>query len=499
MKIKKEILVLFIILILGFLVRLYHFSAPIADWHAWRQVDTSSVSKFFAKDGFDVLHPRFNDLSNVPSGVHENPQGYRFVEFPIYNIFQASLFKFIGKLTIEEWGRLVTIFSSLLSSVFLYLIVKKHLNGFAGLLSAFFFTFIPFNIYFGRAVLPDSSTVTAFLGAIYFFDKWFEREKFSPASASEAGRAIFNFPFGLAQGGQFSIALVFTIVSILLKPFAIFFLLPMVYLVYEKYEFGFLKNKKLWVFATLSILPFVLWRIWMLAYPGGIPQSGWLLNGNNIRFKGAFFHWIFAERLSNLILGYWGLPLLITGLLLKLPKKNYLFFLSFLISSILYVTIIATGNVMHDYYQILIMPSIAIYLALGASFLWENKTNIYRPVSIIILFVSIVFMLSFGWFNVRAFYYIDHPELIRLGAQIDKLIPKNAKVIVPTDGDTTALYFMQRRGWSSFEKPLPELIKMGADYLVFINPKKEDFGVGKKYKIISYSPDYILFDLHQKP
>ena len=58
---------------------------------------------------------------------------------------------------------------------------------------------------------------------------------------------------------------------------------------------------------------------------------------------------------------------------------------------------------------------------------------------------------------------------------------------------------MQRRGWSSFEKPLPELIKMGADYLVFINPKKEDFGVGKKYKIISSSADYILFDLHQKP
>jgi len=481
MKIKKGILALFIILMLGFLVRLYHFNAPIADWHAWRQVDTSAVSKFFVKDGFDIFHPRFYDLSNVPSGVWENPQGYRFVEFPIYNIFQASLFKFIGKLTIEQWGRLVTIFSSLLSSVFLYLIVKRHLNGFAGLLAAFFFTFIPFNIYYGRTVLPDSSTVISFLGAIYFFDKWLEEKKFS----------IFNF--------QFSIALVFTTVSLLLKPFAIFFLLPMVYLVYEKYGFSFLKDKKLWIFAILSIFPFVLWRIWMLAYPGGIPQSGWLLNGNNIRFKGAFFHWIFAERLSNLILGYWGLPLLIIGLLLKLPKKTYLFFLSFLISSILYVTTIATGNVMHDYYQILIMPSIAIYLALGASFLWENKTNIYRPVSIIILFVSIVFMLSFGWFNVRAYYNIDHPELIRLGSQIDKLIPKDAKVVVPTDGDTTALYFMQRRGWSSFEKPLPELIKMGADYLVFINPKKEDFGLGKKYKIISYSPDYILFDLHQKP
>ena len=482
MKIKKEIVILFVILLFGFLVRLYKFQSPIADWHAWRQVDTSSVSKFFVKDGFDVLHPRFNDLSNVPSGVHENPQGYRFVEFPIYNIFQASLFKFIGKLTIEQWGRLVTIFSSLLSSIFLYLIVKKHLNGFVGLLSAFFFTFIPFNIYFGRTVLPDSSTVAAFLGAIYFFDKWLEGKRFT----------IYDL--------RFMISLIFTATSILLKPFAIFFLLPMIYLIYEKYGFNFLKNKKLWVFAILSILPFALWRIWMLAYPGGIPQSGWLLNGNNIRFKGAFFHWIFAERLSNLILGYWGLPLLITGFLLKLPKKTYLFFFSFLISSILYVTTIATGNVMHDYYQILIMPSIAIYLALGVSFLWKNKSNTYRPISLIILFVSIVFMLSFGWFNVRAFYNIDHPELISAGKIIDTLIPKDAKVVVPgANGDTTALYFMDRRGWSSFEKPLPNLIKMGASYLVIFGPKPQDYDFGKSYKLVYSSSDFLLFSLTEKP
>ena len=97
----------------GFILRLYKFDAPIADWHAWRQADTSAVSKFFVKDGFDVFHPRYYDLSNVPSGVHENPEGYRFVEFPIYNLVQAIPYKFIGIITIEQWGRLVTIFSSL--------------------------------------------------------------------------------------------------------------------------------------------------------------------------------------------------------------------------------------------------------------------------------------------------------------------------------------------------------------------------------------------------
>lgn len=296
------------------------------------------------------------------------------------------------------------------------------------------------------------------------------------------------------------ISLIFTVAALLLKPFAIFFILPMISLAFEKYGLAFLKKWQFWLFAILSVIPLMVWRLWMFQYPEGIPQSGWLLNGGNIRFKGAFFQWIFAERIGKLILGYWGLPLLILGILLKLPKKSYLFFLSFLVSSLLYITVIARGNVQHDYYQILIMPSIAIYLALGASFLWENKTNIYRPVSLIILFISIVFMLSFGWFNIRAFYNIDHPELISAGKIIDSLIPKDAKVIVPTaNGDTTALYFMDRRGWSSFEKPLPELIKMGADYLVIFGPKPQDYDFGKSYKLVYSSSDFLLFSLTKKP
>jgi len=476
---RKEMIALFLILFFGFILRLYKFNAPIADWHAWRQVDTSAVSRFFVKDGFDVLHPRFYDLSNVPSGVHENPQGYRFVEFPFYNLAQALPYKIIGVLTIEEWGRIVTILSSLSSSMLLYLIVKKHLNSRAGLVAAFFFTFIPFNIYFGRTTLPDSSTVTAFLATIYFFDRWIEKDSLKL---------------------NFFIALIFAAISVLLKPFSLFFFLPIIYLAYEKYGKDLLKNKWLWTFAILSVLPFIFWRLWMLQYPGGIPQSGWLLNGNNIRFKGAFFHWIFAERISKLILGYWGLPLLIIGVLLKLPKKNYLFFLSFLVSSLLYVVVIATGNVQHDYYQILIMPSIAIYIALGANFLWENKSNIYLPLSRGILLLCIAFMLSFGWFNIRAFYNIDHYELIRSGKIIDSLIPKEAKVVVPmSGGDTTALYFMDRQGWSSFEKPLPQLIKMGADYMVLINPQKQDYDFQKTYKLTYSSSDFLLFNLRELP
>src|SRR5664279_1290735 len=143
---KKKITVFLLgaIILGGITVRLYRFDNPIADWHSWRQADTSAVSRNFIKSGFDVLHPRFDDLSNVPSGK-DNPHGYRFVEFPIYNIAQAGLFKFVGIFTLEEWGRLVSIFSSVLVTIFLFLLVSRHSKKAIGLLSAFYYMFIPYN------------------------------------------------------------------------------------------------------------------------------------------------------------------------------------------------------------------------------------------------------------------------------------------------------------------------------------------------------------------
>lgn len=474
----RDVIILLVILVLGFAARLYNFQAPIADWHAWRQADTSAVSRFLVKDNFDVFHPRFYDLSNVPSGIHENPEGYRFVEFPIYNILQAFSYKLIGILTIEQWGRLVTIFSSLGSAFILYLIVKKHLNSTAGIFAAFFYTFLPFSVFYGRTILPDTTTVFSILLTIHFFDKWTDKE----------------------NRLNFVLSLFFAAISLLLKPFAIFFFLPLIYLSYGKFGKNIWKNGWLISFAILSFLPLALWRIWMLQYPGGIPQSGWLLNGSGIRFRPAFFQWIFAERLSKLILGYFGLPVLFFGIFLKVSKKSYLFFFSFLASSFLYVFVIATGNVQHDYYQILIMPTISIFLSLGAYYLFENKGNINKYVSKGILAISILFMFYFSWINIRDYYSIQHEEIIRGGKVVDRILPKDAKVLIPNAiGDTTALYFMDRQGWSSFEKPLPQLIKMGADYMIFFSPYEKELEFQKKYKLFYSSADLIIFDLRQKP
>lgn len=477
---KFEFFILTILILFGFLARLYHFSYPVADWHSWRQADTSSVSRNFAKDGFDVFIPRFDDLSNVPSGVFDNPEGYRFVEFPLFNVLQAGGFLIFGNFTIEEWGRLVSIFSSLVSAVLLYVLVKSYSSKTIGLFAAFFFLFLPFNVYWGRTILPDSIATTATLSGLLFFDLWIKN----------SGKNKYKkFAYFILSG-------VFLAIALLVKPFTGFFFLPIVWSSFQSWGISMFKRKDLIFLAILSTLPFFAWRWWSLQFPAGVPQGGWLFNEGDIRFKGAFFHWIFATRIGELILGYWGVAILVIGIIVK--NKSY--FLSFLVSSLIYIFVIARGNVQHSYYQIPIMPTIAIFLALGSNFLINPPRQYFSKLSsILVLVVCIVFMFSFSWFSVRDYYNIQDPAIIKAGEAVDRLTPKTAKIIAPYNGDTTLLYFTKRQGWPSFSKSTEDLIKMGADYLVFVHTKDSDFELGKKYKIVSFSDDYILFDLHEKP
>ncbi len=468
-----------IILFFAFLVRLYGFTNPVADWHSWRQADTSAVSRNFIKFGFDILHPRFDDLSNVPSGK-DNPHGYRFVEFPIYNIFQAGLYKLFPLFTLEEWGRLVTIFSSLLTIYFIYFLMRKHISETAGFFSAFFYAFLPYNIYYGRVILPDPMMVMAIMGGIYFLDLAIEKN--------------FNKP----QGRIFLLfSVIFTACAMLLKPYAVFFTLPMFYLVWQKYEISFLKKWQLWAYAFLSILPLILWRLWMQQYPEGIPANAWLLNGNGIRFRPAFFRWMGYERVVKLISGFTGTILLIIGTVHIFQKKAY-FVLPFLLASVLYVVIFATGNVQHDYYQILVMPSLAMLFAVGACTLINRKNN-NRLVMTGALVILITSMFFFSGRLIKDYFNINNPSIVVAGKVVDSVTPKNAEIIANYNGDTSFLYQTNRQGWASFEKPLNEMIAMGATYMVLANPTEADKGFKKDYKVVAQTNQYILFSLTEKP
>lgn len=458
-----------IILVVACLVRLYRFDTPLADWHSWRQTDTSAVSRMFVQNGFDILHPTFNDLSNIPSG-QDNPYGYRFVEFPIFNIFQAVGYSTFPVVTIEQWGRLVTIGASLISIALLFFIGKRFVDSLTGLVASLLFAILPYSIYYSRTVLPDQLMVTFTLASFYFFVQWIDHKK---------ERISWLW---------YVLTLVTMACALLVKPYAIFFMLPHIYFAFRELGIRMIKNPLLWILALGALIPFALWRYWMLAYPEGIPASDWLFNGGDIRFKGAYFHWIYGERIAKLILGYFGVVLLFMGLLRTKSDRWYGIFATFLLSSFLYLSVIARGNVQHDYYQILIIPTICLLCARGVRFLLSQSKESGKYFVLIMTVVIGALMIPLSWYHVRDYFNINNPTMVEAGKQADAVLPRDAKVIAPYGGDTTFLYYVNRQGWPAFQHSAEELAEKGATHLVLSNPSEQDIlELPQKYEVVASS------------
>ncbi len=467
-------IILFLIILVAFIVRLYRLNFPLADWHSWRQADTAAVSRNFIKFGFDLLHPRFDDLSKIPSGK-DNPRGYRFVEFPIYNTIHAFLAKIFPVLSLEVWGRLLSIFCSLISLVFLYLITEKYLGWEQGLLAVFFFAILPFNVYYSRVILPEPMMVMTSLGMIYFTIKTLENYKLRIANLLGA---IF-----------------FSIISFLLKPYTLVFIIPIFYLAWEKWHFNLLKWAILFLCLGVSLLPFLCWRIWMRQYPEGIPAYDWLLNEAGIRFKGAWFYWLFSDRVGRLILGDWGLIPFVLGIMVKTSKKGRWFFHFWLLAILAYFFIIAGGNVKHDYYQLMAIPIICIFLARGSYFLLVYPVKfLNKLLSCLLLVVSCLFMLAFSWYFIRDFFNINRPEIVEAGREVDKLVPKNAKVVAPYQGDTAFLYQTNRQGWP-YWLDYSEINNYKPDYLVTVEIDQRVEELIINYCLVKRTPHWVIIDL----
>ena len=474
-KFSRSTLGLLLILVLGFVVRLYKIDNPVADWHSWRQADTAAVTRNFVWEGINLFYPKFDDLSSIPSGK-PNPKGYRFVEFPIYNAISAFGAKILAKfLTVEICSRLVSIFFSLASCYLLFLITKNFFGEKVGLLSAFFFAILPYNIYYSRVILPEPMMVMCSLGMIYFFYRWMENNKLLSCY----------------------LVILFAAVGLLLKPIVAFLFLPLFYLIWRERKLkGFFP---FFLFVFLSFVPLLIWRWWVSHFPEGIPAYLWLLNQDKIRFKGAWFWWLFGKRIGELILGFWGLVPFGLGLVLKPGKKEGWFFHFWLLAILLYFSVFATGNVRHDYYQIISIPIICVFLGKGMNFLLSVPRRSFNSVLCYLFSViCILFMLAFSWYKVRTYYWINRPEIVEAGKAVDRLVPKDAKVIAPYKGDTAFLYQTKRKGWPIVEAPLEEMRKWGAEYLVSVDVKDKGIqGLKKKYKVLEETDSYIIFDLRK--
>jgi len=469
----KKVLVIGL-LVLGLFLRLYKIDNPVADWHSFRQADTASVSRNFIEKGVNLLVPTYHDNSNIQSGV-DNPHGYRMVEFPLYNLLHYSVYQLHPAWGVDMAGRLTSVFLSLISIYLVFLIGEKLSGFFVGWLAALFMTVLPFSIYYSRVILPEPLMIVSILASYWFLIKMSETQGLK--------KRLYLF-FG---------SLLFA-VAILVKPFAIFFALPHAAIIFRSWAKGEITALDVIFFSLFGLYPFIWWRQNILNYPQGVPASDWLLNSTGIRFRPAWFRWLFGERLGKLILGVYGTGFLMLGLIAK-PKDEGISYWLWAIGILLYFSVVAGGNVQHDYYQAIIIPFICFFLAKGAALMLSlSRTTYSRFLTIIMTIVIFISMISLSWYDVKGWYQVNNWPIVEAGIAVDRLAPPDAKVIAPYNGDTAFLYQTHRPGWPIGYDIEDKMLK-GATYYVSVSYDDEARNLEKKYTLVEKNDRFIIIKL----
>lgn len=468
----------FLITMFAIVLRSWKITAPIADWHSFRQTDTASVARRFTEEGINIFVPRYQDLSNIQSGK-DNPEGYRMVEMPLYQASAVVVQRFIPMMSLEVALRVITILAAAFITFLIGVWVYQKVGWVPGILSSLVYAILPYSIFYGRSILPDTLMTVLALGSVFALDM--------------ALRKKINV-YGITA------SVVMAALALLVKPFALFILIAALPIFISRFKWKGIGFFLLWF--IIGLLPYYWWRGWINQFPSGIPAGEWLLNGNGIRFKGAWFHWLFAERVGNLILGYWGLIPFGLGILWLATEKGLWIFRTLAVGILLYFIIFATGNVQHDYYQIMVIPVIAILTGCGmhVGLNVGRKGRLPMVTKGIIISVSLLFGLMFSWFTVRTYYWINRPEIIEAGKAADVLLPKDAKVIAPYNGDTTFLYQTKRNGWPiGFD--IQHKIDLGATHYVTVSPTDADLetrDLARDYTVLVRNDRFAIIDLTKK-
>lgn len=451
------------VLLLAFLIRLYHIDFPVSGWHSWRQADTASIARNFNENGFNILYPQIDWRGNTAGYVESEFQAYPFLVSILYAVFGEN----------NMWGRLLSVIFSIFTIYGLFLLVRKIINENIALWSAFIYAVIPLNIYYARAFMPESMMLMCIVYGIYFFVKWSDESKIK---------------FLLYSA-------LFISLSILLKIPTLYIGLPILFLAFPKYSLRLFTNLTLWFYAVLIIIPAAIWywHAHNLYLQTGLSFGIWGFGedkwGNfELLISPDFYNTVFFKSIAERHLTWAGFLPFAAGLFVKREHRNEKLFDYWLISVLIYFFIAAGGNKSHEYYQLpFILPASVFAAKAFAKYLPLNNIHLsFTANKLRYTFFTLCLILIpvLSYLRVANFMKGEDPKAVvfLMTEEVKKNTSSNDLIVTLCDGNPVYLYLSDRKGWFltqlNFEfENIDSLKNLGAKYIAgeksFIKTKKE--------------------------
>lgn len=401
-----------LILALALMLRFYHVTYPFLDHHSWRQTDTAAVARNFYRDHFNPLRPEMDRFGPGPSVVE--------LELQITPFLTSLLYVVWG---VRDWvGRIVPILFSLGSVVYFYRLVTLHFSERLALFSSFVFVLLPLNVFFSRVPMPEAGALFFTLAAVYHFSAYMETETTK----------------------QFALATVFAALAFLSKLSNLYILIVLVALATMKGWRRLISDRRLFAFVLLALAPAVAYYGYMhlIADVKMIPyQIGTDKWGNLQLWTNPVFYEVLVQRLRTLVFTEPGLLMLVAGLFVPLTHPVFRFWL---VAALVYMFVVANGNLVHSYYQMPLLPAGAFFIGLVLDRTYSTAR--WRPLATVVaglLFVRTLMILGpmYGMYAYPAY------EAAHALIAIDSSSSPVVSVPHRRDMAPELLYYADRKGW----------------------------------------------------
>lgn len=475
---KQERYILFFLFLILLAVRLYHLDTPpLENEESWRQADTESMAWNFVSYDFNPLRPNLNydgPLPNIPA-----------LELQVTTFLIALLYKIFGHHYIL--ARLVPIMFFLLSAYYLYRFARLHMNRRGAALSLLIYGILPINVYYSRAIMPESAALMFWLAGLYYFNCWIKentRKKDTSAFKLAVSAACLSL-------------------AIMTKPPVVFVAIPMLFMCFNAWGWGWVRMPALWGYAlAILAIPAIYYYI-----STNLADYTYTLGIANIIGKQTLTAFYSPEALSFFresipkIVGKTGILLVLMGIISAAKKQTVIviWFLAMVLEVILIVSPIRAL-----YYLIFLTVPCALLIGNLAGRLPKYFSGIISLAIIVVIAYN-------SWQQVKPMYTIN--ETMQTQVKVVRELTAKDDLLVVASFDPCLLSLADRRGWRynlgiySFipEDPYKELAyyrERGAKYFVPIQGKvygDEDDKlmnyIEKSYPKIETVEGYPIYDL----
>jgi len=432
------------VVLFGFFARAATYRAPLLDHHAWRQADTASIARNFARERLNPLYPQVDWRGDRATGYVET--GLEAFAFVVAVVAAVAGFH-------SAMGRVLSALLFLASSLMVWRLVSRRYGEENGLVAVFCYAFaFPLLLFIERAFMNESMLICLSLGSLLAAQRYLDNR---------------------STGALVSLLLATSLLGAIKLPYLIIWA-PIVGLFVERDGWHAVRRPVLGLMAVVNLGMAGAWY-WHAHRLGA--ESGLSFGITDKLFDAStVFSFEFArtilDRLVRDILTPVGLVAVAVGTWQAVRQQRSCEVFG-LLGFIAYLVIVSGGNRHHDYYQLPLIPMAVLLEARGLGVLSTTLgggSEARRAYALALLlgalslstFIRLVSANS--WYEYRA-ADVTMCEAIRTASAPDD------RVAFIGDNNPQMLYCIDRKGWllsagESTEPRIKEILDRGARLIV---------------------------------